>query len=240
MTPMRACWAAYFEKHTGATVVVENKPGAGGITSLNQLVRGDGDGLTFQMLNGEASILSQLTKKAGVAYDMNKVGLIARVEQEPHFMLVNPKMSNDIKAILVSGKKVKFSAGSRTDNLGDYAAVLCEALQMSCQIITGYKGSKGASLALFNGEADALTISESSGLRYASGGKAKIIITIGHGAPSISPISRPSMRRSISRRSRNGGSTGGSASRPSVAPLSARPAFRPTGSLIYRRCGRTF
>ena len=121
------------------------------------------DGLTFQMLNGEAAILSQLTGKPGVAYDMTKVSILARVEEEPHFMLVNPKMPNDLKAIIASGKKVKFSAGSRTDNLGDYAAVLCEALKMNCQIITGYKGSKGASLAMFNGEADALTISESSG-----------------------------------------------------------------------------
>lgn len=172
--------APHFEKATGATVVVENKPGAGGITALNQMVRGTADGLTFQMLNGEAAILSQLTKKAGVAYDMNKVSMIARVQQEPHFMLVNPKMPDNLKAIVASGKKVKFSAGSRTDNLGDYAAVTCEALDMKCQIITGYKGSKGASLAVFNGEADALTISESSGLRYAKGGKAKIIITIAH------------------------------------------------------------
>jgi len=170
----------HFEKATGATVVVENKPGAGGITALNQVVRGEPDGLTFQMLNGEAAILSQLTQKAGVAYDMNKVGMIARVQEEPHFMLVNPKMPGDIKTIVFSGKKVKFSAGSRTDNLGDYAAVTCEALKMNCKIITGYKGSKGASLALFNGEADALTISESSGLRYAKGGKAKIVLTIGH------------------------------------------------------------
>jgi tripartite-type tricarboxylate transporter receptor subunit TctC len=172
--------APHFEKATGATVVVENKPGAGGITALNQLVRGDADGLSFQMLNGEASILSQLTDKPGVAYDMNKVSMIARVQEEPHFMLVNPKMPDDIKTIVFSGRKVKFSAGSRTDNLGDYAAVTCEALKMKCQIITGYKGSKGASLALFNGEADALTISESSGLRYSKGGKAKIVLTIGH------------------------------------------------------------
>ena len=172
--------APHFEKATGTTVVVENKPGAGGITALNQMVRGKPDGLTFQMLNGEASILSQLTGKPGVAYDMTKVSVIARVAQEPHFMLVNTKMPDSLKAIMASGKKVKFSAGSRTDNLGDYAAVLCEALKIKCQIITGYKGSKGASLAMLNGEADALTISESSGLRYAKGGKAKIIITIGH------------------------------------------------------------
>jgi tripartite-type tricarboxylate transporter receptor subunit TctC len=172
--------APHFEKATGTTVVVENKPGAGGITALNQMVRGKADGLTFQMLNGEASILSQLTDKPGVAYDMTKVSILGRVAQEPHFMLVNPKMPDSLKDIIASGKKVKFSAGSRTDNLGDYAAVLCEALKMKCQIITGYKGSKGASRAMLSGEADALTISESSGLRYAKGGKAKIIITIGH------------------------------------------------------------
>jgi len=169
----------HFEKRTGATVVVENKPGAGGITALNQLVRGDADGLSFQMLNGEAAMISQITQQPGVAYDMAKVSVIAGVEQEPHFLLVNPSLPDSLKEIVASGKKVKFSAGSRTDNLGDYAAVLCEALKMNCQIITGYKGSKGASLALFSGEADALTISESSGLNYASGGKAKIIATIG-------------------------------------------------------------
>ena len=73
--------APYFEKATGATVVVENKPGAGGITALNQLVRGAADGLSFQMLNGEAAILSQLTGKAGVAYDMTKVSILAPLGQ---------------------------------------------------------------------------------------------------------------------------------------------------------------
>jgi len=171
--------APHFEKLTGATVVVENKPGGGGLTALNQLVRGDADGTQFQMLNGEAAILGQMTDKPGVSYDMNKVSIIARVEVEPHFLLVNSKMPDNLKEIIKSGKKIKFSATSRTDNLGDYAAVLCEALEMNCQIITGYKGSKGASLAMMSGEADALTISESSGLHYASGGKAKIILTIG-------------------------------------------------------------
>jgi tripartite-type tricarboxylate transporter receptor subunit TctC len=179
--------APFFEKHTGATVVVENKPGGGGMTATNQLVRGKPDGLTMQVLNGESAIMWQLVGETGVAYDMTKVSILGGIQHEPHFMLVNPKLPDSLKEIVASGKKVKFVATRRVDNLGDYAAVLCEALKMNCQIITGYKGSKGASLAMMSGEADALTISESSGLHYAAGGRSKIIATIGHQRSEFEP-----------------------------------------------------
>jgi tripartite-type tricarboxylate transporter receptor subunit TctC len=179
--------APYFEKRTGATVVVENKPGGGGMTALNQLVRGKPDGLTMQVLNGESSIMWQLVKQTGVAYDMRKVSLLARFQYEPHFFLVHPKFPDSLKEIVDSKTKLKFTATRRVDNLGDYAAVTCQALKMDCQIITGYKGSKEASLAVMNGEADALTISESSGINYAKGGRMKIIATIGHERSKLMP-----------------------------------------------------
>ena len=179
--------APFFEKHTGATVVVENQPGGGGMTALNKLVRGKADGLSMQVLNGESSIMWQLVGQTGVAYDMAKVGILAGIQHEPHFMLVNPKLPDSLKDIVASKQKLKFTATRRVDNLGDYAAVLCESLDMNCQIITGYKGSKGASLAVMNGEADALTISESSGLKYASGGRMKIIATIAHKRSEFKP-----------------------------------------------------
>jgi tripartite-type tricarboxylate transporter receptor subunit TctC len=171
--------APHFEKRTGATVVVENKPGGGGMTATNQLVRGKADGLTIQVLNGESAIMWQLTKQPGVAYDMTKVSLLGRIQAEPHFMLVNSKVPGTLKEIVASGRKLKFTATRRIDNLGDYAAVVCEALKLNCQIVTGYKGSKEAGLAVMNGEADALTISESSGFNYAKGGQARIVATIG-------------------------------------------------------------
>jgi putative tricarboxylic transport membrane protein len=179
--------APHFEKLTGATVVVENKPGGGGTTSLNQLVRAKPDGLTMQMLNGEGMVMAQLTKRAGVAFDMTKLSIFGRVAEEPHFFLVNTKYPDTLKDLVAMNVKLKFSANSRVDNLGDYAAITCEALHMKCQVITGYKGSKEAGLAVMNGEVDALTISESSGIRYASGGKTKIIATIAHKRSAMRP-----------------------------------------------------
>jgi tripartite-type tricarboxylate transporter receptor subunit TctC len=141
----------------------------------------------MQMLNGEAALISQLTRQPGASYDMTKVSIFGRVAEEPHFMLVNPSLPGDLKEIIASGRKVKFSAGGRLDNLGDYAAVTCEALKMNCQIVTGYKGSKEAGLAVMNGEADALTISESSAIDYSQGGRTKLVVTIAHKRSPLRP-----------------------------------------------------
>jgi tripartite-type tricarboxylate transporter receptor subunit TctC len=179
--------APHFEKLTGATVVVENRPGGGGTTSLNQTFRAKPDGLLMQMLNGEGMVMAQLTKQPGVNFDMAKVSVLARVAEEPHFFLVNPKLPDTLKEIVASGKKLKFSANNRVDNLGDYAAITCEALKLQCQIVGGYKGSKEAGLAVMNGEVDALTISESSGIAYSTGGKTKIVATIAHKRSELRP-----------------------------------------------------
>jgi tripartite-type tricarboxylate transporter receptor subunit TctC len=179
--------APHFEKRTGATVVVENKPGGGCTTSLNQTYRAKPDGLTMQMLNGEGMVMAQLTKRPGVTFDMTKLSLYGRVAEEPHFFLVNSKLPDSLKDIIASGKKLKFSANNRVDNLGDYAAITCEALKMKCQVIGGYKGSKEAGLAVMNGEVDALTISESSGIAYSSGGKTKIVVAIARKRSALRP-----------------------------------------------------
>jgi tripartite-type tricarboxylate transporter receptor subunit TctC len=179
--------APHFEKRTGATVVVENRPGGGGNTALNQLVRTKPDGLTMMMLNGEGALMYQLTKQPGVAYDMAKVSIFGRVAHEQHFFLVRPDLQGDLKAIVASGDKLKFSSTSRMDNLGDYAAVTCEALAMKCQIITGYKGSKEAGLAVMNKEVDALTISDSSGNDYSQGGRTRVVAAIGNARSELKP-----------------------------------------------------
>jgi len=179
--------APLFEKKTGATVVVENRPGGGGLTALNQLVRAKADGTNMMMLNGEGAIMAQLVQQDGVAYDMTKVNTLARVAHEQHLVLVRPDMPNTLKEIQASGKKIKFSAVGRIDNLSDYAAVLCEALKLDCQIIVGYKGSKEAGLAVMQNEVDALAISEGSGNEYAQGGKTKIVAAFGSARSQYAP-----------------------------------------------------
>ncbi|MGQ0664464.1 MAG: Bug family tripartite tricarboxylate transporter substrate binding protein [Pseudomonadota bacterium] len=169
----------HFEKMTGSTVVVENRPGGGNLTALNQVVRAKPDGLTMMLLNGEAAVISQLTKQPAVGYDLLNVGILGRVTSEPRIFILRSGLPfRSLKDVLASGQKLKFSATSRIDSIGDVVATTCEALQMGCQIITGYKGSREAALAAMSGEADALIISEGSAADYLQGGLMTAIATI--------------------------------------------------------------
>lgn len=179
--------APHFERATGATVVIENRPGGAGLTALNQLVRGKPDGLAMMLVNGEGALIAQLTKQPAVAFDMTRVSILGRVTDEQHLLLARPGLPDSLPEVRAAGRLVKFSAMSRPDNLGDYAAVLCEALQMNCKIVTGYPGSKEAALAVLNGEVDALTLSEGSAVDYAQGGRAKILAAIGHRRSELQP-----------------------------------------------------
>src|SRR3990170_3983388 len=70
--------APHLEKRLGATVVVENRTGAGGLLALNQLAAGAPDGLSIMLVNGEGAALAQLLGEEGVRYDPMKVPWLGR------------------------------------------------------------------------------------------------------------------------------------------------------------------
>src|SRR5947208_7832765 len=52
--------APYLKKYLNAAVVVENKPGAGGITALNGISIAPPDGLQLMIVKGNRAILAQI------------------------------------------------------------------------------------------------------------------------------------------------------------------------------------
>src|SRR3954466_2868335 len=52
--------APHLSKALGATVVVENQPGAGGLNALNRIFTAPPDGLQMMIVNGTAASMSQL------------------------------------------------------------------------------------------------------------------------------------------------------------------------------------
>lgn len=159
--------APHLEARLGSTVIVENQPGAGGFNALGALLREPGDGLKMLMLNGEASVLAQLVDKAGVRFDLRKLGYLGRVSYENRTLIANKGSElATLDGFLKTTKVIHFGSGDRIDTMGDPATIFCHALQLKCKLVTGYKGMPDATLAMQRGEVDAIVTAESQVAAY--------------------------------------------------------------------------
>ena len=71
----------FFESETGAEVVVDNVPGAGGKIGAMRLMKASADGLTIGLLNAPGLILAEMSRKASspnVLDDFTILGRVAR------------------------------------------------------------------------------------------------------------------------------------------------------------------
>ena len=159
--------APYLSKNLGATVIVENRPGAGGLVALNGVYIAPADGLTMMIVNGTGAAFAQLTDQQGARFDLGKLGYLATLTAPPSGWIVGPHFQvKTVSEALKAGKKWRWAASGPVDNMSDGAAFICEALKLDCQIVLGYKGSNDAALALARGEMDALNITDFSAHQY--------------------------------------------------------------------------
>ncbi len=173
--------APHLDKVLGATVIVENQPGAGGVTALNRVYMSQPDGLTMMIVNGTAAALGQLLEQDGVRYDLGKLEHLGIVSSSPWMWLVNP--TNPIVKTAAEAQKlnqpIRWGGTAPTDGLSDGAAVACEALNLKCKVVIGYKGSAEVALAVQRGEMDAQYVSDTSANNYVKSGQAIAVAAMG-------------------------------------------------------------
>jgi tripartite-type tricarboxylate transporter receptor subunit TctC len=167
--------APYIEKELGATVIVENQPGAGGLNALNRLyIQKPADGTQMMLVNGTAAALGQLLEQSNVRYDLTKISHLGVVAASPWMWLAGDKAPFKTPAEAMKIKDtIRWGGAGLTDGVSDGASITCEALQMKCKVILGYKGSSDVVLALTRGEVDSMYISDSSSNNYTRAGQAK-------------------------------------------------------------------
>lgn len=158
--------APYLSKRLGATVVVENQPGAGSLAALNRLYVAPPDGLQMMLVNGTAAALSQIVGVSAVKYDLAKMTQIATVSVSPWLWLVPKNSPLKSVADAKSGGELLWGAGGPIDGLSDGAQVTCEALALKCKVVLGYKGSNDVALALARNEMSAMYVSDTSANNY--------------------------------------------------------------------------
>jgi len=171
--------APHLGRVLGATVVIENVPGAGGLVALNRLYVAKPDGLQIMIVNGVAAAVSQLVDLDSVRYDLAKSDILGIVNAEPWVWLVGPKSPYKTPAEIVREKPpMTWGASGFISGLADGAAMTCDALDLNCRIVIGYPGSNEVSLALGRGEVDGLYVSELPARNYVASGLGTNIASI--------------------------------------------------------------
>lgn len=171
--------APYFAKYLDATVIVQNKPGGGGMIGVNFVANGEKDGSLLVFFQGTSIAASQLIGVKNVRYDLLKMQHIATVAWSPWLLLArNDAPFNSIADMKKLGKSITFGGNgpSSADTSGGRAT--CMSLRLECKHVVGYRGSRAASLALSRGEIDAYYVSDSSAYRYVKAKTAKPIAVI--------------------------------------------------------------
>lgn len=171
-----------------ANVIVENQPGAGGLTALDRVFRAEPDGLTMMIVNGTPAALAQLVGQTGVRYDLSRMSHLGIVSSAPRVWTIADKtpFRTPVEALRL-GRPVIWSGGGPLDGLADGAAMACEALKMDCKILLGYPGSNEAALAVTKGEADSIYQSDISAQNFTRTGQTRVLSILGRERSKLFP-----------------------------------------------------
>lgn len=89
----------------GRSVVVDNKPGAGGLTAAEGFVRATPDGTALLLATGSSAITAPITRKEPPYNPVTDFSWIAHLSIAPFVIAVNPKIpANDVQALVAYAK----------------------------------------------------------------------------------------------------------------------------------------
>ncbi|MFO1303464.1 MAG: tripartite tricarboxylate transporter substrate binding protein [Burkholderiales bacterium] len=143
------------DKELGATVVIDNKPGAGGAVALGVVKNAKPDGLTLGMINVTAAASETIlrNKDYNLLTDFEPIGLYAF---PANVLIVNPGIPATTVPQLVemlqkSGEGVSYSSGG-VGSPGQLAGEMFKSRTGARAVHVPYKGAPPAVLAVVTGE----------------------------------------------------------------------------------------
>jgi tripartite-type tricarboxylate transporter receptor subunit TctC len=151
----------------GASVVIENNEGNGGLSALAKLVQRPADGLTIMNGSAEAAIISQILGRPGVTWDVTKLHWLARMASAPKLWFVSkdgPRYPTIAAAI--QADPLTWPATGPADDISDVEAIISYVLGLKSKIVTGFSGSGDMSLAVIRNEINSGLLSGDSALPH--------------------------------------------------------------------------
>jgi tripartite-type tricarboxylate transporter receptor subunit TctC len=161
----------------GSQVIVENKPGAGGLLGIEQGVKADPDGYTFTLIASSYTVNPALYP---LKYDpVNDITPVVQISQGPMLLVVNPKVPAKSAAELIALAKAKpgtlnfASAGQ-----GSITHMACELFAYMAGIKMNhipYKGTGPALTDTIGGQTDLFCTSTATALPHVKAGRLRAL-----------------------------------------------------------------
>ncbi len=168
----------YLEKYLpGSKVIVENIPGAGGEIGRNLAFTAKPEGNTICLTAGNDMVFNTIAESESVKYKINEWIYLARINMEPSILTVSSHSSlESFEDIVKSDNIFYFSCSGVGD--ADYFALGVTAPVFDFKIlpVTGYAGSKEASMAVVRGEVELWQPSLGTALPLINNGDVKAMV----------------------------------------------------------------
>lgn len=174
--------APFFEKHTGARVRIENKPGAGGMLGVNLLFKSPKDGLTVGILNGSAMVTNQVAKTSGANYKIEEFEFLGRIVADRRVLTVPVKNGfESFEAMRTAKDEFKFGATGLGGSTYVDAIVMKEVFNLKQDLVHGFDSSKLIRQSMIRGDVAGMWGSLGSSLKSVKSGANKVILQSGDG-----------------------------------------------------------
>ena len=172
-------------RHLGQTVVVENKPGAGGGLGMHYVANARPDGYTVLMALSSISIIPEADKVLGrePMFQLAQLVPIARFTADPTVLAVRADSPYKSVADLVAAAKkapgtIPFGSSGNYGTMHVPMEMLSQAAGVR-MLHVPFTGAGPAIVALLGGQVDALATGPSTVTGHVRGGKVRVLATWG-------------------------------------------------------------
>lgn len=165
------------ERELGSTVVIDNKPGAGGAVALELVRTAKPDGLTVGTLNVAAAANESIIKKKSynLLTDFEPVGMYVF---PTNILIVNPGIPAGNVPALIETLKARGSSNYSSGGIGSPGHLSGEMFKARTGVPAThvpYKGAPPAVLAVVTGEVAYMFATASSAIGQVTGGKVRAL-----------------------------------------------------------------
>lgn len=171
----------------GATVVVENQPGAGGLLALNNLLTADADGTTIAIMNGIGAGGASIAEAEGASFALDELSYVGRVAGDSQMIVSAGGGPYETWDDVLAADGFRF--GSTGPGASDFVtpSLLIAVFGLDAELITGFEGSSEVELALLQGSVDAMSGQLDSRRAALENGDQQALVTFDRERPDIAP-----------------------------------------------------